>query len=160
MSMVDSIVDGGGFFEAATLGKCKLACDNKYQPRPVAMDMVRMHQPETQPCAVRRLVQEVAKQVKVTVKFYTAVGSVLDEFHSIDAFFMFGEIDVTIDVTRNARKCSGRADVIIQADDFEDIAKLAALIVGEYQAKSRNVCHSRRHSERGAPRREYVWRAA
>jgi hypothetical protein len=154
------ITDGGSFFEATTLGKCKLPCDNKYLPRPKAMDLVRKHQPSTKPNAVCKLVQEVAKLVKVQVQFFTAVGSVLDEFHSIDGFFLFGEIDVTIDLTKNTRKCSGRADLIVREEDFENIAQLAASIVSEYKAKSRNVCGAKPSNRSGTADNIRVWRAA
>jgi hypothetical protein len=55
------------------------------------------------------------------LKLYSAVGSPLDRFHSIDAFFEYkGEI-VTVDVTLDDAKKEYRADFIINPNttDFE-----------------------------------------
>lgn len=52
------------------------------------------------------------------IAFYTAVDSVLDKFHGVDAFFEYkikegGTLRVTIDVTTNPNKDKHRADVIL-----------------------------------------------
>lgn len=52
------------------------------------------------------------------IRFYTAVGSSLDRFHGVDAFFEYNTSDgksvrVTIDVTINPNKDRYKADVVL-----------------------------------------------
>ncbi len=143
----------GKLLESATLGCCT-AQRGSYLPRREAMELVRKHQPRDKRPAICRLEAEVAKQLSMTVVFFTAVRSALDEFHSIDGFFQIGRLVVTIDLTDNPTKFSGKADVIVQADDFEDLQKLAARIVREFNHKLGLVSRS------GIPRTTRVWRAA
>lgn len=139
----------GRLFEETTLGLCRATCSS-YLPRREAMTLVRKHQPAVKRPAALRLEAEVRRLLGKPVVFYTAVRSALDEFHSIDAFFELGEQVVTIDVTTNYHKCSGKADVVIQADDFEDLVALAGQIVRLFASKQ----------ERRASGTIRVWRAA
>ncbi len=48
---------------------------------------------------------------------YTAVGSPLDRFHSVDGFFLWNRAVVTVDLTCNGKKETYRADFIIHKDE-------------------------------------------
>ncbi|GEM_PF-902644 len=59
------------------------------------------------------------------VKFYTAVGSPLDKFHSVDAFIEYtdenGEtVRATFDLTVNPNKKGYKTDIVVQAQDLPD----------------------------------------
>lgn len=132
---------GGHLFEATTLGRCKAACGG-YLPRREAMDLVRKHQPAQKPAAALRLLAEVNRQLGQGVEFYTAVDSTMDKFHSVDGFFQVGQQVVTIDVTINDQKFTGKADVIVHADDFEDLTALARRIANFFKPReSRSAAH-------------------
>lgn len=123
----------GHLFEEATLGLCP-AMSNGYMPWHAAVEAVRKNQPRQPRPAIARLEKEIARY-GFAVKFYTAVRSTLDQFHSVDGFFDFDGVLVTIDVTTNPNKVTGRADVIVQADDFENLSGLADKIVCELKMK-------------------------
>lgn len=54
------------------------------------------------------------------LRFYTAIGSALDHYHGVDAFFEFGGARVTMDITQNPAKESGyKADFIIGPEEVE-----------------------------------------
>jgi len=144
----------GNRLETLTLGVCSAPCNNRYLSRSEAMDLVRKNQPAVKCPAIQRLEAEVARQLNMTVVFFTAVRSALDEFHSIDGFFQIGKSAVTIDLTDNPAKFFGKADVVFQADEFEDLPKLAGRIVSFYRSKSGSGQGS------GSARKTYVWRAA
>lgn len=132
----------GRVFESATLGRCE-APQSGYLPRREALDLVRKCQPKQKRPAAARLEAEVMKHLGITAEFFTAVSSTLDHFHSVDAFFVVGAVIVTIDVTTNPHKCFGKADVIIQADDFENLAALAGRIANECK-RQLALCSRRR----------------
>ena len=88
------------------------------------------------------------------LKFYTAVGSHLDKFHGIDAFFEYDcgdkTITITLDVTINPRKGEEyKADVVFyfpadgldpkidKKEYLEKIGKVAQSVVEEINLKSR-----------------------
>lgn len=52
------------------------------------------------------------------VEYYTALGSPLDRFHGIDAFFEIetgrGRVTITLDITQNPHKKDYKADIVIQ----------------------------------------------
>lgn len=61
----------------------------------------------------------------------------MDVFHGVDGFFEFHGIVVTIDVTTNPNKDSGKADVIVHPDDLENLSTLAGRIAREFITKQR-----------------------
>ena len=133
----------GHLFEEATLGLCP-AESHGYMPWQEAAEQVRKHQPREKRPAAARLEQEVARRLGkfgTAVRFYTAVRSTLDQYHGVDGFFQLGRFVVTIDVTINPEKSAGRADLIIQADDFENLHVLAARIVRELARKIKERVH-------------------
>lgn len=141
----------GRLFEETTLGVCGATCCG-HMSRREAMEQVRKHQPATKRPAVVRLEAEVSRQLGQAVVFFTAVGSALDKFHSVDGFFQLGSKVVTVDVTVNDNKYSGKADLIIRADDFEDLVALARQIARFYAPKPERSCPPRQNIR--------VWRAA
>lgn len=129
----------GRLFETTTLGRCAAICQG-YAPWREAVEQVRKHQPREKRPAALRLEKEVARyfgKLGMSVKFYTAVHSAMDFYHGVDAFFEFRGVLVTIDVTINPNKNSGKADVIVQADDFENLPALAGRIAREFASKIR-----------------------
>lgn len=123
----------GHLFEEATLGLCPAtSCD--YMPYHAAVEAVRKNQPRQPRPAIARLEKEIARY-GLPVKFYTAVRSTLDQFHSVDGFFDFDGVLITIDVTMNPSKVTGKADIVIQADDFENLSGLAEKIICELKMK-------------------------
>jgi hypothetical protein len=118
----------GRIFEEEVLGHCTVQWDGRtYLRYREAMDLVRMHQPwlPTAPSQFlpRQLHAAVAKALGVDtqkIALYTAVGSPLDRFHSVDGFVEFEGSVVTIDVTINRHKDAYRADVILSEDDVEN----------------------------------------
>ncbi len=126
-NMEQSTVQAGKFFESAVFKKCTGETSDKYMSYKDSMDWVRKHQPKKDlrnPEAVdspqfSKLKLEIsAKLPKVdeVLKFYTAIGSVLDTMHGIDGFFELGNSIVTVDLTLNERKEVAKADVVILAD--------------------------------------------
>ncbi len=134
-----SFEDTGTFFEEVTLGHCGATYEGYLKWRE-AVELVRKCQPCKKRPAAQRLEQEVARRFgkfSLAVKFYTAVRSPLDFFHGVDAFFEFQGILVTLDATINPLKNSGRADIIVHAEDFDDLPALAARIASVFAAKIR-----------------------
>lgn len=133
----------GHLFEEATLGRCAAICQG-YESWRKAVEEVRKHQPRQKRPAAVRLENEVVKcfgKLGMSVKFYTAVRSTLDVYHGVDAFFEFRGVLVTIDVTINPNKDCGKADVIVHADDFENLPALAGRIAREFATKMRRHTH-------------------
>ncbi len=118
----------GRVFESATFGACK-GVSNGYAPWRSAMEEARRCQPQCRRPAAQRLEAEVRRQCGTVVVFYTAVQSALDYFHGVYGFFEYRGVIVTIDLTTNPYKCTGKADLVVQADDFENLAALATRIV-------------------------------
>ena len=119
----------GGLFEREVVGKCQWNGIMEYFPRKQTMDMVRELQPwdpsDPGPSAnslPNNFHASIAEALGVEdwseVRLYTAVGSPLDKFHSMDAFVEFRGQVVTIDLTLNRLKGEYRADITV---DFEDI---------------------------------------
>lgn len=133
----------GHFFEEEVLGRCTATC-GAYLPLREAMVLVRKSQPASKRPAMQRLEAEMSKVLGRPVVFYTAVGSVLDAFHGIDGFFELAGQVVTIDLTINSAKCTGKADLVLQGDEFEDLAALAAKILRFYapKAERRQACRT------------------
>ncbi len=132
----------GHLFEEEVIGRCRVTHNGHMRWRE-AMELVRKNQPAALPITARRLRNRVAERIGDTVgtlKFFTAVGTPLDFFHGVDGFFEFKGVVVTIDVTMNPHKDSGKADIIVQKDDLNDIPELAGRIAREMRSQlSRRV---------------------
>lgn len=108
--------------ERAVLGAPSLP-QNTTQPGYItfnaALDLVRKHQPNQlnrTPLAtkLRGLVAERSNDSSIPVKFYTAVGTPLDHYHGIDAFFEQGNARVTVDVSAREKDIF-KADILLHA---------------------------------------------
>lgn len=134
------ITDSGRLFEATLLGHCG-AQGQGYVPWKEAARLVRGRQPREMRPTASRLLAEVQRLVGklAAVRFCTAVGSALDLFHGVDAFFEIPAcgLTVTIDVTLNSQKTSARADLVLHAEDFEDLPALAARVVRVFAEKAK-----------------------
>jgi len=116
----------GGLMEKEVLGGLKLEKEDVYVPFREAMKWVEQHQSgdpaDPDPRFANDLHATVAEMLGIedlrNIKFFTAVGSPLDKFHGIDAFFKIKEggeeLTITLDVTINPAKGDRyKADVII-----------------------------------------------
>ena len=128
----------GHLFEREVLGECRAAARGHMGYREAA-ELVRKSQPTKKTSTATRLEAEVGKRLGGAVKFFTAVGSAMDLFHGTDGFFQFEGFIVTIDVTMNPNKDSGKADVIICEDDLVDLTALAGRIAREFTTKQRRA---------------------
>lgn len=137
----------GRMLEADVLPRCTetLTCHLPYR---TAMARVRMNQPQgwnvSDPSSkcMNNLHTFIAETLELTdyseLQLFTAVGSPLDFFHGIDAFFEFQGKIVTIDVTKNPKKFEGKADFILQESVLEDEIVLQTI------AESIAKCFSKR----------------
>ncbi len=124
----------GHLFEEETLGKC-LGTHRGHMQWHEAMEVVRKNQPRVKTPVASRLEQEVRKQAGVAVVFYTAVGSTLDLKHSVDAFFEFMGVAVTIDLTMNDDKDACKADLLVVKEEINNLSALAGRISRELKSK-------------------------
>lgn len=107
----------GGLLEEEVLGHCVVRWDG-YMKFRQAKAFARSNQPKS-PCPIaQKFRASVAKEMKVDigdVNIFTAVGSPLDKFHSIDGWFEFKGLTVTFDITMS-HKGGYRADVTVVMD--------------------------------------------
>src|SRR6185369_4444565 len=94
-----------------------------------SMDLVRKNQPcdpsDPDPRCANDLHALIAEKLGLDdfseLKLYTAVGSPLDFWHGIDGFFEFRGHVLTIDLTVNSHKDSGKANMIVHPDDLDHL---------------------------------------
>ncbi len=60
------------------------------------------------------------------LKLYSALGSPLDLYFGVDAFFEYGDAKITLDITANPHKTEHKADYIIHEDLLTDVGRQAA----------------------------------
>ncbi|NQV93075.1 hypothetical protein HQ403_01080 [Candidatus Kaiserbacteria bacterium] len=129
----------GHLFEEEVLSVCPISRvewnGTSYVSFRESCAMVRTHQPAALPIGARRLRNRVAEQIGTEgerVKLFTAVGTPLDLFHGVDAFFEFDGHVITIDLTINPHKDSGKAHFILTGDDITtNLPETAARIARE-----------------------------
>lgn len=95
--------------------------------------------------------QELGLEDWSELKLYTAVGSALDRYHGVDAFFEYGDGRVTLDVTKNPAKAEGyKPGVMIIGEEEFDYpvrrAETAIKIAEELQERQREAA-------RGSPQK-------
>ena len=100
-----------------------------------AVEVVRKNQPRAHTPIAAKLERAVACELRSSVKFFTAVRSTLDVMHGCDGFFEYSGVVVTIDLTLNPHKDSGKADLIIAPDDVANVPALAERIARELRTK-------------------------
>ena len=103
-------------FGSPTIGKEK---NEEYMPFEQAVEFVKQHQPD--PMKRSRMVKDLRTRIAdlctdatVPVKFFTAIGTPLDVYHGVDAFFQQGEHIVTVDISLREKE-SQKADVLLIA---------------------------------------------
>jgi len=109
-----------GFFGQA--GK-KFNGELVYMPYKRALESAIDNQPDRLPYFTQRLlskVDEAYPNLAGMINFYTAVGTSLDVYHGVDAFFKLQDHIVTLDVTSNDSKTHAKADIIVQTGYDED----------------------------------------
>jgi len=91
--------------------------NSDYLPFDKAINLVRDAQPN--PLSRSRIVKELRKNIASlchdkdnAVKFFTAIGTPLDVFHGVDAFFEQAHRRVTIDISLKEKE-SHKADVLM-----------------------------------------------
>lgn len=124
----------GHLFEEEVLGRCRVR-HNGYLRWREAATLARASQPTCQTATVALLERIVSKKIGAAVRCFTAIGTPLDYFHGVDGFFEFHGTVVTIDVTHNPHKDTGKADLIVHPDDLGDLSELAARVAREFATK-------------------------
>ncbi len=118
----------GHLLEEEVLGSCKVSWSG-YMSFKAAKELARNHQPKILcPCA-ERFKNAVARELNVDplqVRLFTAVGSPLDEIHSVDGWFEFNGLTVTFDVTMKLTKTRYRSDVVVYLQNGDDDMTSAA----------------------------------
>lgn len=145
----------GRFFETDNFGE-SLARDTQYLEYDKALEEVKNNQPwdptDPKPRFANDLHAEVALELGLKddwseLRFYTAIGSALDHYHGVDAFFEFDEARVTMDITKNPAKASGyKADFIIGPEEVEYAIRR--------QEKAQEIADELQHRKTAARRRE------
>jgi len=119
----------GKFFESDNFGEC-LSRQSGYKPYHESIDVVKNNQPwdttDPKPRFANNLHYEVAQELGLSdaqlsdLHFYTAVGSVLDQYHGVDGFFEYEDARVTLDISKNPAKESGyKADFMVGPEHVE-----------------------------------------
>lgn len=91
------------------------------------------------------MAEELCPEKYDRLKFYTSVGSSLDRFHGVDAFFEYLDKNkklhrVTIDLTTNPQKDEYKADYIMQIDeDYLDKENNQELYNSMVDSQSREI---------------------
>lgn len=130
----------GHLFEAEVFGTCRPIRWSGYVHFKEALRLVRRHQPDQPTPTVSKLRTLIAREldtVRGEVGFFTAVKSPLDFLHGADAVAVFNGHVVTIDVTLDPNKDSYKADVIVCADDLEDLKEVAGRIARRIQERQK-----------------------
>jgi hypothetical protein len=113
-------IPDGADAERALLGVPEIPHGKKYDtyvPYAQAIELVKQHQPSplerSKPLRdLRAKVALLCGNISVPVKFFTAVGTPLDIYHGIDAFFEQGTHIATIDVSLRDKE-SYKADILV-----------------------------------------------
>ena len=134
----------GHILEQEVLGECRVRAHG-YLKFNQALEEVK----ENQPYDPRHPTGEASEFHKAVadamgidsekLELYTAVGSTLDRFHSIDGFFSFEGIIITLDVTANEHKDSYKARVIVSMDDAENGFKNSAAEIAAQFRRSKEL---------------------
>ncbi|MDD4931508.1 MAG: hypothetical protein PHG66_05195 [Candidatus Colwellbacteria bacterium] len=150
----------GKLLELEYLGYCKDVLGNRefiaYMPFKDSVRNAMQRQPWEDPSdpAPRfasdlhcLLAEELGLDDYHDLEFYTSVGTSLDLYHGVDAFFRLKRgntwMMVTMDLTMNPEKVEYKADVVVQyalTDTVEKLKDMARVILHEFQMKSAWTC--------------------
>lgn len=84
--------------------------------------------------------------------FFTSVGTPLDRYHGVDAFFEYNGRVATVDLTSNGKKDEYKADLIVHEEDIyqedgnvnqERLQELASLVAGLLKKEPRRLVAQR-----------------
>lgn len=124
----------GRMMEYEVLGcSCPVPSPIKYKQFSQAAEEVRKNQPAGwDPMdPPRKLANDLHAEICLSLGLedwselclFTAIGTTLDQFHGVDAFFQFGGHIATIDLTMDRRRKirnGYKAHFVVEADDFTD----------------------------------------
>jgi hypothetical protein len=79
------------------------------------------------------------------LKFYSALGSPLDYFYGVDAFFEIGNSTFTLDLSINPHKKEAKADMVVHEEVLDDEKELdnLAVTIGRYLKKRQSEVNLR-----------------
>ncbi len=149
----------GHLFEEEAFGCVRSAAraNGEYKPYRQALEEVKANQPWDPTDPNVRFANDLHALVALVLglidwaelRIYTAIGSDLDRWHGIDAFFEFGGARVTLDVTLNRHKLDYgyKADFIVGEEAVENASVR--------QERAQEIAHELRQREAAAtqPRR-------
>lgn len=115
-------IPAGADAESAIFGSPRISREERnkgYIPFDRAVDFVKEHQPNPLErsrtvSALRAKIAKLCLDTRTPVRFYTAIGTPLDVYHGVDAFFEQGGRIVTVDVSLREKEI-GKADVLLHA---------------------------------------------
>ncbi len=119
-------IQDGKDAERALLGRPKWEHGPNYLP--VKDCIKKLEEPGVQPGILerskiindlRKMIAELSPNKNDPVKFYTAVGTPLDYYHGVDAYFRQGENIVTMDVSLRGKELH-KANVFLPIDFDEE----------------------------------------
>lgn len=145
-------IQDGADIERAILGAAQITPkerEDRYMPFAAAVAYAREHQPDALHRSriirdLRTMVVDMCQDTEHAVKFFTAVGTPLDTYHGVDAFFEQDGAIVSIDVSLR-EKIKQKADVLLLvAFDKDgrptilptDLQKAASYIARKLNARS------------------------
>ena len=131
----------GHLFEQEVLGPCRLSWNGDYTPFRESLRLVEKGQsgdpsdPESPTMNDLHALIAIALEIEdwSELRFYTALGSPLDQWHGIDGFFVFRGKRVTIDLTINPEKDGTKADLVVHQSELDDLEGLAQKIARRFQ---------------------------
>lgn len=94
--------------------------------------------------AARAMHTRVAKNLprgKRELRLFVSIGTTLDVYYGVDAFFEYRGVIVTIDVTISRYKKKAKADFVLTASDFQsnDLYKKLDAVAAEIMEKARQM---------------------
>lgn len=124
-------IPAGSDIEAALLGLPVVSRRDRkeeYVPFAQAVDFVKQHQPHSLERSrtirdLRSRVADLCQDSTTPVRFFTAIGTPLDTYHGVDAFFEQGGRIATVDVSLR-EKDTHKADVLLFAT-FDDEGRVS-----------------------------------
>ena len=138
----------GHILEEEVLGHCSATWVG-YMTYRSAMELAKATQPKQLCPIANRFRKDVVRELSIAkgasvsddqVRIFTAVGSPLDHYHSVDGWFEFEGLVVTFDVTLNPNKRHYRADVTVVMEHPEE----------DFTIPSRDIVDAFKWAKKGA----------
>ncbi len=110
--------------------------EGRYIPYAASIKLAKDHQPWEDPIepspvfakklrdAVLRAMPRLPQELHKNLKFYTSVGSPLDQYHGVDAFIEFDvagkdPVRITLDITMKPKKDDWKADILFSVGQID-----------------------------------------